>query len=150
MVKVIWHKAASPPHTGGANVHPIYSKPKIVAMASFLSCRVSAISAFCWPTTHPPITNRLVAVVYTKPVTAALVPKLIAMAATLRLWISAMSSSDSLTPKSTPRIKQRVASLYNQSYSPSKAKKCLSWQRSLGAGYRQYLHFVGRPLKPPP
>ena len=28
-------------------------------------------------------------------------------------------------------------------------KKCLQWQRPLVAGYRQYLHFVGRPLKPP-
>jgi len=70
--------------------------------------------------------------------------------------------------KSTPRIKQRVDSYHTtkvvanetsysklrpksgyRSYSPSKAKKWLPWQRSLGAGYRQYLHSVGRPLKYP-
>ena len=27
-------------------------------------------------------------------------------------------------------------------------QKWLPWQRPLVAGYRQYLHFVGRPLKP--
>jgi len=46
-----------------------------------------------------------------------------------------------------------------QSYSPGCAnvhpiyrerQKWLTWQRPLVAGYRQYLHFVGRPLKPPP
>ena len=46
---------------------------KLVAMATSLSCRISAISAFCRPTTHTPsITNRLVAIVHTKPVFIAL------------------------------------------------------------------------------
>jgi len=31
---------------GGTNIHPIYRKTKMVAMATFLSCRVSPISAF--------------------------------------------------------------------------------------------------------
>jgi len=33
---------------------------------------------------------------------------------------------------------------------PIKSQKWLRWLRPLVAGYRQYLHFVGRPLKPPP
>jgi len=37
---------------GGANVHPIYRKQKMVAMATSLRCRVSAVSAFCRPTTQ--------------------------------------------------------------------------------------------------
>jgi len=34
------------------------------------------------------------------------------MAMSLRLWILSMSSLDSLTPKPTPRIKQRVANCH--------------------------------------
>jgi len=61
---------------GGANVHPIYRKTKIVATATSLSCRVSTISAFCWSTTSQThsITNCLVVIVHTKPVIAILVP----------------------------------------------------------------------------
>ena len=89
------------------------------------------------------IISCLVAIVHTKPVIAILVPELVAIAMTLRHSISAMSSSDSLTPKTHP-WNQTVCSLlsYNQSYSPSKAKNWLLWQRPLGAGYRQYLHSV--------
>jgi len=54
------HKAASPPHTdgavvstGGANVHPIHRKPKMVAMATYPMCKVSVITAFCRQTTQP-------------------------------------------------------------------------------------------------
>jgi len=69
-------------------------------MVTFLAGRVSAISAFCRPTTQTPsMTNRLVAIVQTKSVITILVPKLIAMATSLRPSISAMSSLDSLTPK---------------------------------------------------
>ena len=64
------------------------------------------------PLKPPSITNRLVAIVHTKPVIALLVPKLVAMATSLRPPISAMSSLDSLTRKPTPRIKQRVASCH--------------------------------------
>jgi len=67
-----------------------------------LSCRVSAISAFCCPTTQPLLTNRLVAIVDTKPVIAILVPKLVAMATFHRTSKLAMSSLDSLTPKTHP------------------------------------------------
>jgi len=50
-----------------------------------------------------------------------------------------------------PRIKQRVASYQtNKVIAHQKPKKWLSWQRPLGAGYRQYLHSVGGPLKSPP
>jgi len=59
---------------------------KLVAMATSLSCRVSAIglSAFCWPTTQiPSITNSPVAIVRTKQVITILVPKLVAMATSL-------------------------------------------------------------------
>ena len=63
-------------------------------------------------------------------------PKMVAMATSLR------------TAKSAVFIGLFDPS-YNQSYSPSKAKKWLPWQRPLGTGYRQYLHSVGRPLKPP-
>ena len=53
----------------------------MVAMATSLSCRLSVISAFCWPTTQTPsITNSLVAIVHTKPVMANCVSKLVAMA----------------------------------------------------------------------
>jgi len=112
---VIWHRTRTVQSysPGCANVHPIYGKTKTVATAMSLSCTVSAISAFCWPTTQTPsITNCLVAIIHTKPVIAILVPKLVAMATTHRHSISAMSSSDSLTPKPTPRIKQCVASYH--------------------------------------
>ena len=40
-----------------------------IATSPSCSCRVSAISAFCWPTTQThPITDSLVAIVHTKPV----------------------------------------------------------------------------------
>ena len=66
---------------------------------------------FFWRTTQTPsITNSLVNIVHTKPVIAIVVPKLVAMATSLRTSHSTMSSSDSLTPKPTPRIKLRVAS----------------------------------------
>jgi len=93
VAKVIWHKAASPPHSdgsvvyaGGANcrLYPIYRTTKMVAMATSLRCSVSAISTFCWPTTQTPsTTNSLVVVVHTKPVIAILVPQLFAMAMSL-------------------------------------------------------------------
>jgi len=77
---------------------------KMVATAMSLRCKVPAISAFCWPITQPPpnITNCLVAIVLTKPVIAILVPKLVAMAMTLRYSISARFSLDSLMPKTHP------------------------------------------------
>jgi len=73
---------------------------------------------------NPPITNCVVAIVLTKPVIAILVPKLVAMATTLRHLISAMSSSVSLTPK-THLYNQTLCHYlsYNQSYSLLKAKK---------------------------
>ena len=75
----------------------------MVAMATSLSCSILALSAFnnfCWPTTETPsITNSLAAIVHTKLVIAILVLKLVVMAITLRHSISAMSSLDSLTPK---------------------------------------------------
>jgi len=83
-------------------VQPYIESQKMVAMAPSLSCRLSAISAFCWPTTQAPSTNIPHAVVHTKLVITILVPILVAMAMTLRRWISAMSSSDSLTPKTRP------------------------------------------------
>ena len=43
-----------------------------------------------WPLKSPSITNCLVAIVHTKPVIAILVPKLVAMAMTLRHLISAL------------------------------------------------------------
>ena len=52
--------------------------------------------------------------------------------------------------KPTPRIKQRVASCHTtEVIAHRKRKKWLPWQRPLVAGCRQYLHSVGRPLKPP-
>ena len=55
----------------------------MVAMTTSISCRVSEISAFCWPTAQTAsMTNCLVAIVHTKPVIAILVPKLVAMATT--------------------------------------------------------------------
>ena len=63
------------------------------------------------------------------------VPKLVAMATSLRHSIWAMSSSDSLTPKN-PSLESNSMSL-------------AIIQRPLVAGYQQFLHFVGCPLKPP-
>jgi len=62
-------------------VRPIaHLMPKMVAMTMPLSCRVSAVSAFCRPTTQTPsITNRLVTIVHTKPIMANFVPKLVAI-----------------------------------------------------------------------
>jgi len=84
-------------------------RQKMFAMATSLSFSVSAISAFVGRPLKPSINNCLVAIVHTKQVIAILVPKLVAMATTLEHSISAMISSDSLTPKTTPRIKRRVA-----------------------------------------
>ena len=57
-------------------------------MATSLSCRVSAISAFCQLTIETPsIINRLVDIVHTKPATAIFVRKLVAMAMSVRLLI---------------------------------------------------------------
>jgi len=50
----------------------------------------------------------------------------------------------------TRNVNEYMLVLLSRSYSPSKAKKWLTWQRPLGAGYRQYLHSVDRQLKPPP
>ena len=68
---------------------PYIESQKMIAMATSPMCKVSAISAFCRPTTQTPsTTNRIVAIVLTKPVIAILVPKLVAMAITLRHSIS--------------------------------------------------------------
>ena len=51
-------------------------------------------------------------------------PKMVAMATSLRTSTSAMSSSDSLTPKTHPRIKERVASYHTtEVMAHRKAKK---------------------------
>ena len=89
-VKVVWHKAASPPHTDGS-----------VVLARCHQCTYMEITWLPWQrplvagcrqwlhfvgrsyTRTPSITNRLVAVVHTKPVIAILVPKLVAMATSL-------------------------------------------------------------------
>jgi len=60
---------------------PYIESQEMVARAVSLSYSVLAISAFYWPTTQPP---PLVAIVHTKPVITILVPKLVAMATTLR------------------------------------------------------------------
>jgi len=54
-------------------------------METFLRCRVSALSAFCRPTTQtsPSISNCLVAIVHKKQLIAILVPKLVTMATSL-------------------------------------------------------------------
>jgi len=72
---------------------------KMFATTTFLSCSVSAISKLCWLITQTlSIANSLVTVVNTKPAIAILVPKLVAMALSLKTSKSAMSSLDSLTP----------------------------------------------------
>jgi len=65
VVKVILHKAASPPHMDGSVVFARWRqcahniKPKLVAMATSHRCRVSAISAFCRPITQTPLHSQL-------------------------------------------------------------------------------------------
>jgi len=77
-------------------VHPIYGKPKMIAMATSLRCKVPAVCAFFRPTTQTPsITNCLLSIVLTKPAVAILVPKLVVMPTTLRHLILARFSSDS-------------------------------------------------------
>jgi len=67
----------------------------------------------CQPTTQTPtITSYLVAVVLTKPVIAILVPKLVAMATTLRHSMLVGFLRIAWPQKPTPRIKQRVASCH--------------------------------------
>ena len=84
-------------------MHPYIESQKVVAVVTSLNYRVAAISGFCWPTTQTPsITNRLVAIVHTKPAIVILVTKLVAMAMSLRTSKSAISSSNSLTPKTHP------------------------------------------------
>jgi len=84
-------------------VHPYIESQKMVAMVMSLNYRVAAVSGFCWPTSQTPsITNRLVAIVHTKPAIVILVTKLVAMAISLRNSKSAIFSSDSLTPKTHP------------------------------------------------
>jgi len=76
---------------------------KEVSMATSLSCRVLAISAFCRPTTKTPLHKQSPSRYRShKANYSNLVPKLVAMATSLRPSISAMSSLDSLTPKTCP------------------------------------------------
>ena len=82
--------------THNASLRPITGMR--TGMATSLSCRVSAISAFCRPTIQTPsITNRLVAIVHTKPVISILVPKLVAVATSPMCKISAISAFCRLT-----------------------------------------------------
>jgi len=92
-----------PYSSGGANVHPVYRKPKMVAMA--ISLRTSKL---------------------------------------------AMSSSDSLTRKPTPRIKQRVASYHTTAViAHRKAKGGVAMATSVGSRVSAVSAFCRRPLKPP-
>jgi len=82
-------------------------------MATSLSFRVLAISAFCRPTTQTPcITNRLVAIVHAKPVIGILVPKLGAIATSLDHRSQQCLHWIVWPRKLTPRIKQRVGSCH--------------------------------------
>ena len=64
------------------------------------------------PLKLPSITNCLIAILLTKPVIAILVPKLVAMATTLRQSISTIFSSDSLTTENPPLESNSVASYH--------------------------------------
>ena len=115
---------------GGA----IYRKTKMVATAMSLSCRVSAIAAFCWPTTQTPsITNLPSHYRLQKASYSSFCPKIGCHGKDLRHSISAMFSWDSLTPKTHPlKIKQRVASYHTTKVIANrKPKYWLPWQRSL-------------------
>jgi len=84
-------------------MYPIYRKTKMVAMATSLRCNVSAVSAFCWPTTQTPLDNQLPSRYHThKASYSNFSPKIGCYGNDLRHSISAMSSSDSLTPKTYP------------------------------------------------
>jgi len=71
-----------------------------------------------------------------------------------------ISTSLIITSGQSNLTKGRIAATHGRfsQYSPGGANvhpihrkpKRLPWQRPLGAGYWQYLHYVGRPLKPPP
>ena len=101
VVKVIWHKAASPPNMDGSVVfarwrlcaHHTWQHPLVAVYWQYLHFVSRPLKAAS-------ITNSPVAIVHRKPVTvvtAILLPKLVAIATSLRTSKSAMSSSDSLT-----------------------------------------------------
>jgi len=118
--------------------NPYIGSHKMVAMATSLSCTISQISAFCCPTTQIlSTTNSFITVIHTNPVIAILVPKSVGMAMSLKTSKSAMSSSDSLTRKPTPRTKYGAASYHTTDAIVRRKPKWLPWQ-----------HSVGRPLKP--
>jgi len=87
----------------GANVHPIYYRK--TKNGCHGNVRIGNICTLLAPS----IANSLVAIVHTKRVIAILVQKLVAMATTLR---HSMDNTNSMTHKSTPGIKQRVASYH--------------------------------------
>jgi len=76
-----------------------YRNPKSGCHGNLLSCRLSTISVFCRLITQTPSVSNRSRYLSHKPSYSNLVPKLVANATSLRPWISAMSSSDRLTPK---------------------------------------------------
>jgi len=84
MVRVIWHKAASPPHMEGSVIFarwrqcaPIYRKPKWLPWQQPLGAGYRQYLPFVGqPLKVPSITNCLVAIVYTNPVNINFSPKI--------------------------------------------------------------------------
>jgi len=63
---------------GGANVHPIYGKPQMLAMAtSFVAGYRQYLNFVGRPLKPHSITSRLVDIVHTQPVIAIYVPKVV-------------------------------------------------------------------------
>jgi len=101
----------------------------MVAMATSPMCKVSAISAFCWPTTQTPFLAKcLDAIVLTKPVIAILIPKLVAMATTVRHSISTIFSSDSLTLNTHPYDQTGVTSYHTSKVITQQRPYSQLWQ----------------------
>ena len=95
-------------------MHPICRKPKkwLPWHCPFVAVYWQYLYFVGQPLKSLSITNGLVAIVHTKLVTTILVPKLVAMAMTLRHSISAMSSRIAWPKKPTSRIEQRIASYH--------------------------------------
>jgi len=108
-------------------VHPIYTKPKWLPWQHPLCAKYRQyLHSVGQPLKLPSITNCLVAIV--KPAIAILVPKLVAMATTLRHSFLTIFSSNSLTRKPTPRIKQRVASYHTTKVTAHQSPQSQLWQ----------------------
>ena len=127
---------------------------KVVAIATSLIFRVSAISAFCWSTNQTPLHNQVPSRHHShKASYSNFSPKIGCHGndhQTLYLGYVFIGLPD---PKKPPLESNSVLlAIVQPRLQPIENQKMVAmtmWQHPLVAGYQQYLHFVGRLLKPP-